>query len=110
MVPHKDAIPVITLDPEFENLLINADRQNQQSDLIIDGKLSQNMIQKLSSVVDYQMAESKVPFLIVAPVIRKKLSKLVRAHLSDLNILSFTELPESKKVEVIATVSGAEQT
>ena len=110
MVPHKDAIPVITLDPEFENLLINADRQNQQSDLIIDGKLSQNMIQKLSSVVDDQMAESKVPFLIVAPVIRKKLSKLVRAHLSDLNILSFTELPESKKVEVIATVSGAEQT
>ena len=110
MVPHKDAIPVITLDPEFENLLINADRQNQQSDLIIDGKLSQNMIQKLSSVVDDQMAESKVPFLIVAPVIRKKLSKLVRAHLSDLNILSFTELPESKKVEVIAAVSGAEQT
>ena len=110
MVPHKDAIPVITLDPEFENLLINADRQNQQSDLIIDGKLSQNMIQKLSTVVDDQMAESKVPFLIVAPVIRKKLSKLVRAHLSDLNILSFTELPESKKVEVIATVSGAEQT
>ena len=110
MVPHKDAIPVITLDPEFENLLINADRQNQQSDLIIDGKLSQNMIQKLSTVVDDQMAESKVPFLIVAPVIRKKLSKLVRAHLNDLNILSFTELPESKKVEVIATVSGAEQT
>ena len=110
MVPHKDAIPVITLDPEFENLLINADRQNQQSDLIIDGKLSQNMIQKLSTVVDDQMAESKIPFLIVAPVIRKKLSKLVRAHLSDLNILSFTELPESKKVEVIATVSGAEQT
>ena len=109
MVPHKDAIPVITLDPEFENLLINADRQNQQSDLIIDGKLSQNMIQKLSSVVDDQMAQSKTPFLIVAPVIRKKLSKLVRAHLSDLNILSFTELPESKKVEVIATVSGAEQ-
>ena len=110
MVPHKDAIPVITLDPEFENLLINADRQNQQSDLIIDGKLSQTMIQKLSTVVDDQMAESKIPFLIVAPVIRKKLSKLVRAHLSDLNILSFTELPESKKVEVIATVSGAEQT
>ncbi|MDA9795337.1 flagellar biosynthesis protein FlhA [Paracoccaceae bacterium] len=109
MVPHKDAIPVITLDPEFENLLINADRQNQQSDLIIDGKLSQNMIQKLSSVVDDQMSESKTPFLIVAPVIRKKLSKLVRAHLSDLNILSFTELPESKKVEVVATVSGAEQ-
>ena len=109
IVPHKDPVPVITLDPEFENLLINADRQNQQEDLIIDGNLSQNMIRKLSDVVDQQMAESKTPFLIVAPLIRKKLSKMVRAHLTDLNVLSFTELPETKKVDVIATVSGAEQ-
>ena len=109
LVPHKDAVPVITLDPEFENLLINADRQNQQEDLIIDGNLSQNMIRQLSEVVETQMAESKIPFLIVAPLIRKKLSKMVRAHLTDLNVLSFTELPETKKVDVIATVSGAEK-
>ena len=109
IVPHKDAVPVITLDPEFENLLINADRQNQQEDLIIDGNLSQNMIRQLSDVVEQQMAESKTPFLIVAPLIRKKLSKMVRAHLTDLNVLSFTELPETKKVDVIATVSGAEK-
>lgn len=109
IVPHKDAVPVITLDPEFENLLINADRQNQQEDLIIDGNLSQNMIRQLSDVVEQKMAESKTPFLIVAPLIRKKLSKMVRAHLTDLNVLSFTELPETKKVDVIATVSGAEK-
>ncbi|MBT6096749.1 MAG: FHIPEP family type III secretion protein [Marinovum sp.] len=109
IVPHKDAVPVITLDPEFENLLINADRQNQQEDLIIDGNLTQNMVRQLSDVVDQQMAESKTPFLIVAPLIRKKLSKMVRAHLTDLNVLSFTELPETKKVDVIATVSGTDQ-
>ncbi|MBT7907791.1 MAG: FHIPEP family type III secretion protein [Marinovum sp.] len=109
IVPHKDAVPVITLDPEFENLLINADRQNQQEDLIIDGNLTQNMVRQLSDVVDQQMAESKTPFLIVAPLIRKKLSKMVRAHLTDLNVLSFTELPETKKVDVIATISGADQ-
>ena len=109
IVPHKDPVPVITLDPEFENLLINADRQNQQEDLIIDGNLSQNMIRQLSDVVDQKMVESKTPFLIVAPLIRKKLSKMIRAHLTDLNVLSFTELPENKKVDVIATVSGADQ-
>ena len=67
------------------------------------------MILQLSEVVETQMAESKIPFLIVAPLIRKKLSKMVRAHLTDLNVLSFTELPETKKVDVIATVSGAEK-
>ena len=61
---------------------------------------------KLSDVVEEQMALSKTPFLIVSPVIRRKLAKLVRSHMSDLNVLSFTELPETKKVDVIATISG----
>ena len=55
------------------------------------------------------MALSKTPFLIVSPIIRRKLAKLVRAHMADLNILSFTELPESKKVDVVATITGPEQ-
>ena len=106
LVPIKEAIPVVTLEPSFENILINADRQNQQEDLIIDGTLSQILLSKLSDVVEEQMALSKTPFLIVSPVIRRKLAKLVRSHMSDLNVLSFTELPETKKVDVIATISG----
>ena len=106
LVPLKEAIPVVTLEPSFENILINTDRQNQQEDLIIDANLSQTLLRKLSDVVDEQMAQSKTPFLIVSPVIRRKLAKLVRSHLSDLNVLSFTELPETKKVDVIATISG----
>ena len=66
------------------------------------------MMRKLSDIVDTQMADNKTPFLIVSPIIRRKLSQLIRAHLRDLHILSFTELPESKKVEVIATISGTE--
>ena len=31
---------------------------------------------------------------------------MVRAHLTDLNVLSFTELPETKKVDVTATSKG----
>ena len=106
LVPLKEAIPVVTLEPSFENILINTDRQNQQEDLIIDANLSQTLLRKLSDVVEEQMAQSKTPFLIVSPVIRRKLAKLVRSHLSDLNVLSFTELPETKKVDVIATISG----
>ena len=109
LVPHKDAIPVVTLEPSFENILINTDRQNQQEELLIDANLSQNLITKLSDVVEEQMALSKTPFLIVSPIIRRKLAKLVRAHMADLNILSFTELPESKKVDVVATITGPEQ-
>ena len=106
LVPLKEAIPVVTLEPSFENILINTDRQNQQEDLIIDANLSQTLLRKLSDVFEEQMALSKTPFLIVSPVIRRKLAKLVRSHLSDLKVLSVTELPETKKVDEIATISG----
>ncbi len=107
LVPHNDVVPVITLEPNFENLLINADRQNQQEELILDVSLSQTLITQLSNAVDQQLEKSKAPFLIVSPSIRRKLAKLVRAQLSDLNVLSFTELPETKRVEVVATIGNA---
>ena len=109
LVSLKEAIPVVTLEPSLENILINTDRQNQQEDLIIDANLSQTLLRKLSDVVEEQIAQSKTPFLIVSPVIRRKLAKLVRSHLSDLNVLSFTELPETKKVDVVATISGTNE-
>ena len=107
LVPLKESIPVITLEPSFENILINSDRQNQQEELIIDANLSQTLLSKLSNVVEEQMAKSKTPFLIVSPAIRRKVAKFVRSQISDINVLSFTELPETKKVDVIATISGA---
>ena len=109
LVPHNDVVPVITLEPNFENLLINAERQNQQEDLILDVNLSQTLITQLSNAVDQQLEKSKAPFLIVSPAIRRKLAKLVRAQLNDLNILSFTELPETKRVEVVATIGNASE-
>jgi flagellar biosynthesis protein FlhA len=106
-VSHKDPIPVITLEPSFENVLINTDRQNQQEDLIIDANLSKTLLTKLAEIAEEQMAQGKTAFLIVSPIIRRKLAKLIRSHLADLNVLSFTELPETKKVDVIGTISGA---
>ena len=107
IVSHKDPIPVITLEPSFENVLINTDRQNQQEDLIIDANLSKTLLTKLAEIAEEQMAQGKTAFLIVSPIIRRKLAKLIRSHLADLNVLSFTELPETKKVDVIGTISGA---
>ena len=60
MVPHKDAIPVITLDPEFENLLINV--IDKISGVDYRRKIIAEYDPETIAVVDDQMAESKVPF------------------------------------------------
>ena len=42
----------------------------------------------------------------VSPVIRRPLSEIVRQHIDDIIILSFNELPDGRKVDVVATING----
>ena len=36
----------------------------------------------------------------------KQFSKIIRQHIDDIVVLAFTELPETRKIEVVATISG----
>jgi flagellar biosynthesis protein FlhA len=44
--------------------------------------------------------------LVVSPQIRRQLSTIMRQHIDDLAVLGFTELPDNRKINVIATISG----
>ena len=44
--------------------------------------------------------------LLVSPAIRKEFSKIIRQHIDDIVVLAFTELPETRKIEVVATITG----
>ena len=49
-------------------------------------------------------ADDKSVVIVTSPVIRKDLSILLRQHIDDVVVLAFTELPENKKVKVLATI------
>ena len=51
-------------------------------------------------------AEGRPSIMVVAPQIRRLFSDFVRSHVPDIIILSFTELPENRRVEVYATIGG----
>jgi flagellar biosynthesis protein FlhA len=44
--------------------------------------------------------------IITSPLCRAAVGRLLRAQYSDVAVLSFLEIPETKKVEVIAIVGG----
>ena len=44
--------------------------------------------------------------LVVSPNIRRQISGIIRQHVEDLIVLSFTELPDNRKVNVVATIDG----
>jgi flagellar biosynthesis protein FlhA len=105
----KDTLPLITLAPDLEQMILTAVRQNpDEKMLLIDGALAKKILQNLNEATEKLSRDNKAIFLIVAPQIRRHVAQFVRAQLSAINVLSFTELPENRSVEIVYTVGGNE--
>lgn len=105
----KDTLPLITLAPDLEQMILTAVRQNpEEKMLLLDGNLAKQILQNLNDATEKLSREGKAIFLIVAPQIRRHVAHFVKAQLSAVNVLSFTELPENRSVEIVYTVGSAD--
>ena len=50
--------------------------------------------------------EGKSAALVVSPAIRRQFSLIVRQHVEDMIVLAFTELPDNRKINVVASITG----
>ena len=106
----KETIPLLTLAPDLEQLILTSVRQNpDEKMLLLDGSLAKKILSNLNEASEALSIDGKAAFLIVAPQIRRHVAKFVRAQLPTVNVLSFTELPENRSVEIAFTIGGSEQ-
>ena len=106
----KDTLPLLTLSPDLEQLILTSVRQNpDEKMLLIDSSLAKKILSSLNEISETLSSENKASFLIVAPQIRKHVSRFIRAQLPAINVLSFTELPENRSVEIAYTIGANEQ-
>ena len=107
MIKFKETIPLITLAPDLEQMILQSVRQNpDEKMLMLEGTLAKKILANLNDASENLNKEEKPVFLIVAPQIRKHVSKFIRAQLPSVNVLSFMELPEDRSVEIAFTVGG----
>jgi flagellar biosynthesis protein FlhA len=104
VAPLNQPLPVITLAGELEHMIIQMARQNNDQEIMLDASLTQRLMQSISEVSERLSAEGRQAVLVTSPVIRRKLSNLIHQHIDDLIVLSFAELPDSRKVDVVATI------
>ena len=103
----KETLPLLTLAPELEQLILTSVRQNpDEKMLLLDGALAKNILSNINEASEALSKENKAVFLIVAPQIRRHVANFVRSQLSSINVLSFTELPENRSVEIAYTIGG----
>ncbi len=105
----KDTLPLITLAPDLEQMILSVVRQNpDEKMLLLDGNLAKQILQNLNEATEKLSREGKAIFLIVAPQIRRHVAHFIKSQLSAVNVLSFTELPENRSVEIVYTVGGTD--
>ena len=110
IAPLNQPLPVITLSSELEHMLISISNQSADGNLLLDANLAQRLIKSISEASEKSMADGRQAVLIVAPQVRRQLSLLLRHHIDDLFVFGFTELPDNRKINVIATISNDSDT
>ncbi len=103
----KETLPLLTLAPDLEQLILTSVRQNpEEKMLLLDGSLAKNILSNVNDASEALSRENKAVFLIVAPQIRRHVANFIRSQLPAVNVLSFTELPENRNVEIAYTIGG----
>ena len=108
IAPLNQPLPVITLSSELEHMLISMSRQSADGGLLLDSNLAERLIKSVAEASERSSADGRQAIMVVSPQIRRQLSNVLRQHIDDLAVLGFTELPDNRKINVVATISGAD--
>jgi len=106
LAPLSQPLPVITLSSELEHMMIQMTRQSGEAGLMLDNALAEKLITSVTQASERVSAEGRTAVMVVSPAIRKHLSAIIRHHIDDMVVLGFTELPDNRKINVVATISG----
>jgi len=99
-------LPVITLDPQLEQLLLGSVQQGGDENLAIEPGMAERLQMSLVEAAQRQEMAGAAAVLLVAAPVRPLLAKFVRYGEQQIHVLSYQEIPENKKVTIVATVGG----
>ncbi|XOZ33902.1 flagellar biosynthesis protein FlhA [Halomonadaceae bacterium KBTZ08] len=103
-------IPVITLDPQLEQMLLKSVQQGQQSGtaddigMILEPNMVEKLQRSLSDAAQKQEAVGKPAILLVSAPLRPVLARFVRYGVERLHVLSYQEIPENKQVTIVSSI------
>jgi flagellar biosynthesis protein FlhA len=99
----RQELPVITLDPSLEQVLQDSMSGGDASPGFEPG-LADRIQQALGDSTRRQEAAGEPAVLLVAPKIRPWIAKLMRHSTPSLAVLAYNEIPENRRIRVIAAV------
>ncbi|HRD48365.1 MAG: flagellar biosynthesis protein FlhA [Candidatus Competibacter sp.] len=99
-----DELSVITLAAELEQILLRTLQMGKDEQAPLEPGLAERLHKALLETAQKQELAGQPAVLLVPDVIRVMLARFARHGIPNLHVLAFGEIPEDKKLKVIATV------
>jgi flagellar biosynthesis protein FlhA len=100
-----EELPVITLEPRLEQILQDAVKGGPEA-AGIEPSLAERLQTQLAETARRQELAGEPAVLLVAPPLRPWLARFLRFAVPSLKVLAYTEVPESRRVRLVAAVGG----
>jgi flagellar biosynthesis protein FlhA len=100
----REELPVITLDPALEQLLQDSMGGGGETSPGFEPGLADRVQTALGDSTRRQEAAGEPAVLLVAPKIRPWVARLMRYSTPTLSVLAYNEIPENRRIRVIAAV------
>jgi flagellar biosynthesis protein FlhA len=95
-------LPVMTLDPELERILNESTQDG--GNVGLEPAIMERLHQSLTEKAQNQEVAGEPAVLLVAPQVRPWMSRMMR-NIRNLHVLAYNEIPDDKRIQMIAAVS-----
>jgi flagellar biosynthesis protein FlhA len=100
----KDELPVITFEPDLEQLLQASVVGGGAGGPGLEPGLAERLQQRLAETTQRQELMGEPAVLLVPPAIRHAIARFVRASVPGLQVLAWNEIPDNRKVRLVTAV------
>lgn len=97
-------VPVVTLDPNLEQILLQSIQTGGSEGAAVDPGLLEKIQKVVMQFAKKQEVMGSPAILVVHPHIRRLLAKLLRHFAKNLSVLSFKEIPDEKQIKIVSTL------
>jgi len=100
-------MPVITLEPKLEQILLNSLQQagqGSENGILLEPGMAEKLQQSLVEAAQRQEMLGQPVILLVAGQIRAMMSRFARMTVPNMYVLAYQEIPDNKQVTIVATV------
>jgi flagellar biosynthesis protein FlhA len=104
IVGMSNELPVITLEPDLEQLLNNSLVGSNGTTPGLEPGLAERMQRRLAEAAQRQELTGEPAVLLVPPQLRATLARFMRSIVPSMHVLAWNEIPDNRKVRLVTAV------